>query len=132
MKLGDFVFRDINFFIDMFVESSNTESLKTLINSLTIYKWGVCEPGHSGRVLISCSSSGEIQKSSTLDHLSEKWMLFFAFLPEDELQADAIKNFNFIASVWTEGSSFFKCGGFEVYPIKKDVLIELIKAADES
>jgi hypothetical protein len=131
MKLSDFVFRDLHFFIDMFVDPCNTESLKKTVNGLSIYKWGISEPGYNGRIILSCSSTGEIQKSYNASGSPATWTLFFAFLPETDNYRSALEHLDYVTEIWTEGSTFFRCGGFEVKAINRPTLVELIEAASE-
>jgi len=131
MKLSDFVFRDIHFFIDMFVDPLNTESLKKVIDGLNVYKWGISEPGASGRIILSCSNSGDIQKASSVEKMPEHLTVFFAFLPEGDYCRSDFDGFGYIVDVWTEGSTFFRCGGLEVQLFNTGSLVELIKAASE-
>jgi hypothetical protein len=131
MKLSDFVFRNKHFFIDMFVDPSNTKSLKAVVDDLNVYKWGIAEPGASGRIILSCSSNGEIQKSATLAVLPEQLTVFFAFLPEGDYCRSDFDGLDYIIDVWSEGSTFFRCGGLEVVVYQQDSLVELIKAANE-
>lgn len=132
MKLSNFVFKNLHLFIELFVDSKDTELLKELVDSLEVYKWGVSEPGHNGRVLVSCASNGEVQKSLSLRDVTANWMLFFAFVPNSNYDKEILKEFDFINEIWSEGSSFFRCGGFEVQAIRQQVLLELIDAASES
>jgi hypothetical protein len=132
VKLSDFVFRDLNVFVETFVPPENVESVKSLTKELDVFKWGVGEPGPSGIIVICCDQVGDIRRTRQTLPLSETWILFFTFHASLEKETTAVLNYGCVIDAWSSGESNSRFSGFDVAFRQSELLLELINTASKT
>ena len=131
MKIGDYVFRDINLFLDTFVESSSIQLCGDLVQKLDVYKWGLVEPGRKGRIIACCDRSGDAIRIKGRIIESEKWVVFFAFAPGVQISCNPELISDKILELWHDFNIVGVCNGFEVRASNIQYLVELVNGMSE-
>lgn len=132
MKLVEFMIKDLSFFIETFVPPETAGLIQAMAKDMSVFKWGIGEPGRGGRIILCCDDSGFFTSTRYKALSADRWTVFFTFLCSEKSNAILLANLGANADIWAdEMSPSAASAGFEVALSKNPILLELINAAIE-